>query len=280
MLGTNHKEINDSMRAAQLEERIERERAERRKVLLVGQGDHFTEEATDYAVHLAERLDYEIFAVNIGRDWDARSSLDAESSRREAFRRRAGEDARALRRKATAKGVHCEHMVKFGDLDRIARELSHEVKRAEIMVADATVDRKEIAGNFAVPIFSVSTNSFNPDGGKSMANEKGVQKQKPWGQTIGYGALTAALYAAVFTHADPIMHTVARGGWYAALPIATVFLFSFAHGAFASNLWCLLGIEAARKGALRQVQRKVVQKRKPVQKRPRVYAYVNPFHRI
>lgn len=268
------------MRQAQPEERIERERAECRKVLLVSQADHFTKEATDYAVHLAARLDYEIFAVNIGRGWDDRSSLDSESLWREGFRRRAGEDAKALRKKTAANGVPCAHLVKFGDLDRIAWELSHEVKRAEIVVADSTVDPKVIAGNFAGPIFSVSTNSFNPEGGRSMANEQGVQKQKPWGQTIGYGALTAALYAAVFAHADPIMQTVARGGWYAALPIATVFVFSFAHGAFASNLWSLLGIEGARKGALRQVQRKVVQKRKPVQKRPRVYAYVNPFHRI
>jgi hypothetical protein len=67
---------------------------------------------------------------------------------------------------------------------------------------------------------------------------------------------------------------------YAALPVATVFFFSFAHGAFASNLWSLLGIEAMKKNALHQVKREVIQKRKQVQKKPRTYAYVNPFHRI
>lgn len=268
------------MRQSQLEEDNENERAERRKVLLLSQADHFTGEATDYAVHLAARLDYEIFAVNVGRGWDGRSSLDSESLWREGFRRRAGEDAKALYEKTAAHGVHCRHTVKFGDLERISRELSREVRRAEIVVADSTVDRKEIAGSFAVPIFSVDANSFNPEGGKSMASEEGVQKQKPWGRTIGYGTIAAALYAAVFTHSDAVMHHVSRGGWYAALPIATAFVFSFVHGAFASNLWSLLGIEAARKGALQQVQRKTVSKRKSARKRPRVYAYVNPFHRI
>jgi hypothetical protein len=39
------------------------------------------------------------------------------------------------------------------------------------------------------------------------------------------------------------MQFFTKGGYYAALPIATVFVFSFAHGAFASSLWSVLGIE-------------------------------------
>jgi len=81
-------------------------------------------------------------------------------------------------------------------------------------------------------------------------------------------------------NADTVMSYFTRGGLYAALPIATVFAFSFAHGAFASNLWSLLGIEAVRKDVLTQTEKKVVQSRKRAQKRPRAYTYVNPFHRM
>ncbi len=71
--------------------------------------------------------------------------------------------------------------------------------------------------------------------------------KKPIGKTVVYGLVTVALYAAVFSHADAIMQLFTKGGAYAALPIGTVFVFSFAHGAFAGNLWSLLGIEAVTK---------------------------------
>jgi hypothetical protein len=41
-----------------------------------------------------------------------------------------------------------------------------------------------------------------------------------------------------------------------------------------------LGIEAMRKDRVRESERKVIEKRKTLRKRPRMYAYVNPFHRI
>jgi len=75
----------------------------------------------------------------------------------------------------------------------------------------------------------------------------GSTKKKPIGKTAIFGAVTAILYAAVFAKADMVLQLFTRGGLYAALPIASVFVFSFAHGAFASNLWSVLGIEAVMK---------------------------------
>ena len=87
-------------------------------------------------------------------------------------------------------------------------------------------------------------------------------------QTLLFGCVTVALYAAVFTNANPVAELFARGGYYAALPIATVFVFSFAHGAFSSKLWSVLGIEAATKQA---AQRPTVSAPRPAQRpRPRV----------
>jgi hypothetical protein len=80
-----------------------------------------------------------------------------------------------------------------------------------------------------------------------MAATPGVDKKKLVGKTIFYGALTALMYGAVFANADAVLTLFTRGGIFAALPIATVFTFSFAHGAFASNLWSVLGIEAITK---------------------------------
>jgi hypothetical protein len=84
------------------------------------------------------------------------------------------------------------------------------------------------------------------------------------------GLASAALYAAVFTNSGIIMKYFTKGGIFAALPIVTVFAFSFVHASFASNLWSLLGIEATKK-----VQPRVAPKRPAPRKRPRPQLNLN-----
>ena len=257
------------MQKRRLEETSRGVSRERRKILVVGKGGFFTENIMSYAVHLAERLDYDILALSVATTYGG-----------EPFRKEVLKTADVLEKRAAASGIRCEHVMKCGDLGAAVEELNHEVKRIEFVVTDSEVNREEVAREVTVPMFSVVSNSLSDEGGKIMADEHSVQKGKPVVQTIGYGILTAALYAAVFLNSDTVMQYFTKGGLYAAFPIATVFIFSFAHGAFASNLWSLLGIEALKKDALRQTEQKVVQKKKQAQKRPRAYAYVNPFHRI
>lgn len=87
-----------------------------------------------------------------------------------------------------------------------------------------------------------------------MAARRKESKKKFIAKTLLCGVVSACLYAAVFTHADLVMQFFTRGGVYAALPIATVFVFSFAHGAFAGNLWSALGIEAVTKQTTKRVE--------------------------
>ncbi len=96
-----------------------------------------------------------------------------------------------------------------------------------------------------------------------MAAKTQIRKKKILMRTLMYGAITTALYAAVFSYSSPITELFARGGFYAALPIATVFVFSFAHGAFSSSLWSALGIEAITKQA---AKRKTAPSPRPIQK--------------
>ncbi|WP_236891540.1 hypothetical protein [Desulfoluna limicola] len=62
--------------------------------------------------------------------------------------------------------------------------------------------------------------------------------------TVITGIMTVALYAEFFSHEEVVMSWFTKGGAYAALPILTAFLFSFVHGAFTSNIWSILGVEA------------------------------------
>ena len=188
------------------------------------------------------------------------------------------QSATVLRSEARRLDIHCDHLVRTGDLELVLDETIREAKRVEFVVID-TEENDEKIRHITVPIVSVFSASNN-EGGSTMSVQSGSSKAKVIGRTAGYGLLSAAMYAAVFTHSDTIMQFFTKGGVYAALPIATVLAFSFAHGAFAHNLWSALGIEAYKKESVRATERKVVEKRKKLHKRPRLHAYVNPFHRI
>lgn len=90
-------------------------------------------------------------------------------------------------------------------------------------------------------------------------------KLTPFKKTILFGAITGLLYVFVFANSELVMSYFTKGSWYAALPVATVFIFSFAHGAFASSLWSVLGIGERRK-ALEprpKIGRRRIRRRRP-----------------
>ncbi len=254
---------------------------ERPKILVVVDQPYFPDCVMDYTVHLAERLRYDILAMHVGNLGEQPSGASRQAPAHHQYTKHALEAADALKHRASAKGIHCEHLVKFGDLAQVVAELHHQVKRIEFVITDSEANKEEIFDEVTIPVFSVTpTYWWSEQGGKTMAKEMAAKKSKPVGKTIMFGIATVALYAAVFTNADTLMKYFTRGGWYAALPIATVFVFSYVHGTFAGSLWSALGIEARKKDALQPTEEKRVQPKKQPRKKTRVYAYVNPWHRI
>lgn len=63
-------------------------------------------------------------------------------------------------------------------------------------------------------------------------------------KTAILGAISIASYYYLLTNQELVTKYFIKGGWYAALPIATALYFSFVHGAFASNVLGILGITA------------------------------------
>jgi hypothetical protein len=256
------------------------ERRGRRKILVVGNEDFFTESIVDYAIHLAGRLGYDILAANVGLAWGGDSPSSYQTRLREAFHRRASEAGGIMEQRALADDIHCEHVVRFGELGKTVEALIREYKRIEFVVTESEANKGEVAEGVTIPVFSVITNDWNHVGGRIMANELGNQKKKPWGKTVGFGLLSVACYAAIFTNTGAVTDYFTRGGWYAALPIGTVFAFSYVHGSFTNYLWSVLGVEARKKETDRPVEKKVVRDQKRASKRPRAYAHINPFHRM
>jgi len=164
-----------------------------------------------------------------------------------------------------------------GDLVSAVSGLCEKIKRVELILTDSQLLKEALSETTMIPIFGIVEQKPKKGGypmqTTSKSGKRGVAK------TVALGALTAAMYAAVFWKSDAVMQLFTKGGVYAAFPIVTVFLFSFAHGAFASNLWSLLGIQPK----TAEVHKTVSPAAKAVKtkaQRPRVHAYVNPFHNI
>ena len=244
-----------------------------KKILMIAKEDIFPVAMADYAIQLAARLKYELIAVNVNT-----SGIDHGVFHKKAVQLSA---AAGFHKTAILQEVKCEYQVKSGELSTAVEEIMSEVKGIELILTDSEENKVEITGYSSIPVFGFVT-QYKQRGESIMAE---LENKKPVGKMVGYGIGTILLYTAVFMNADTVTAYFTKGSWYAALPIATVFVFSFVHGAFASNLWSVLGIEAQKKAGKQPDQKKSTQVSKRPVKRPRAYAAkpearVNPFHRM
>jgi uncharacterized integral membrane protein len=68
--------------------------------------------------------------------------------------------------------------------------------------------------------------------------------KKPYGKMIIFGTISLFGYVLLISNQKLVTEVFTMGGWHAAYPVGTALIFSFVHGAFASNLLSVLGIEA------------------------------------
>ncbi|MEJ2688853.1 MAG: hypothetical protein P8130_02650 [Deltaproteobacteria bacterium] len=84
-------------------------------------------------------------------------------------------------------------------------------------------------------------------GKKSSKQSAGASAKKPVLQMVIFGAISLTGYIVIFNNERLVTTEFTMGGWHAAYPVLTALLFSFIHGAFASNLLSVLGLEAKKK---------------------------------
>ena len=242
----------------------------KRKILVVGKDYAFSNGVVDYAVNLSQRLGYDIIAMSVNPALAQSGKFFSPYNQhlRGKFSQRANEAWTPVATELASQGIRSEHVVKFEGLAGAIKDLNHEVKRIDFVIADAGIKDEEITGEIPLPVFSIS----GYQGEKVMAQEhhETANRGKLIRRTIGLGVASVALYAAVFTNTGFIMKYFTKGGIFTALPIVTVFAVSFVYGPFTSNLWSLLGIEATKK-----VQPRVAPKRPAPRKRPRPQLTLN-----
>lgn len=80
--------------------------------------------------------------------------------------------------------------------------------------------------------------------GTDVRVQETYKPKKPVGKMLLFGAMSISAYVFLFANESLVTQTFTLGGVNAVFPVATAFLFSFVHGAFASNLLSVLGLEA------------------------------------
>ncbi|HHW42875.1 hypothetical protein GFC01_01445 [Desulfofundulus thermobenzoicus] len=71
--------------------------------------------------------------------------------------------------------------------------------------------------------------------------------KKPFVQAIIWGVLSLLAYVLLFTNQDLVTQYFSQGGVFAIAILLTAMLFSFVHGAFASYLLDVVGIQPLKK---------------------------------
>lgn len=81
-------------------------------------------------------------------------------------------------------------------------------------------------------------------GGPAGPSKAKAPGKKPYLSAVIFGAVSLSAYVLLFSNESLVTETFTKGGVYTLFPVGAAFLFSFVHGAFASNLLSVLGLEA------------------------------------
>jgi hypothetical protein len=127
----------------------------KRKILVVSQEDAFSEAVMEYAVALAERLGYELLALNVGAASEDKGLSAYQQHMREQFQARAAKAAAVLEQKATARQVRLTHVVKFGELGQAVAAVNRDYRRIELLITDSRTRKEELPVRVNLPVFSL-----------------------------------------------------------------------------------------------------------------------------
>ncbi len=108
----------------------------RKRILIVGRGHSFSPRLAEYALGLAQRLEYGLVFLNVGDPGAAASTPQMNAYLRDGFVRRSGEEVRPWLLLATGRGLEAGHVVRFGDTAREVEGLCRDLHRVELILSD------------------------------------------------------------------------------------------------------------------------------------------------
>ncbi len=134
--------------------------AHARKILVVGHEESFSRPVIEYALGFAERMGYEIVALNVlelpkdSKKMGPYCSLIAKE-----FENSCEESVAEFYRDAEERGIPFHHIVKFGDLDDCVKEVTQEVKRIEFVISEPEALPEVVSEDeeVVIPVYAVAS---------------------------------------------------------------------------------------------------------------------------
>ena len=139
----------------QAQEIMRAELAQAAKVLVVGHEDTFSKPLVEYAVGFAERMGYEIVALNISPVRTESTTIGPFCDMLcEEFNNKCQEGVGTLCRTCEEKNIPFTHLVKFGEVDDCIKEAHEEIRRVEFVITEPESCPEE--GRVAIPVFCLA----------------------------------------------------------------------------------------------------------------------------
>ncbi|MGD9368444.1 MAG: hypothetical protein PVH87_22280 [Desulfobacteraceae bacterium] len=119
-----------------------------RRLLVVGRESVFSEEIIDYAIEMAQRLSYEIIALNTAPlSCDTFRLFSSSRSRIcQDFKEISKKNIIAFQERAAKEGIPFVHVVKFSDSYEVLKEIKVEIGEFEFVVSEMEEDPEDAAG--------------------------------------------------------------------------------------------------------------------------------------
>jgi hypothetical protein len=113
------------------------------KLLVVGRESNFNREVIDYALDMAQRLSYEILALNTAPlTCETFSLLPTERSKVcQEFRTLTEKNIKHFQQEAQKRSIPFKHVIKFSEKDQALAEITREFGDIEFVVSDTEGDR-------------------------------------------------------------------------------------------------------------------------------------------
>jgi len=109
------------------------------KLLVMGRESTFSREVIDYALEMAQRMSYEILALNTAPLSCETFTIFSSSQKKlcQDFKTLAEENVKAFQEEATRIGIPFAHVVKFSEPDEALEEMKREYNDIEFVVSEA-----------------------------------------------------------------------------------------------------------------------------------------------
>ena len=123
------------------------------QLLVVGSEEGFSERLVDHAINMAKRMGYEIAALNV-IPVGMRIFSVLQDKVKDELKEKTEKDAEAFSAKASEMKIPFTHKVKFGNRDKIIREVSKEFQETLFIVTEP--EHVSDVSNAAIPVYCIA----------------------------------------------------------------------------------------------------------------------------